>query len=78
MDLNKGEILWQVPVGEGSRAIRSHALLKGVTLPARLGSPANGGGIVTAGGLIFMAGRRLLMLLSTRATVEVWRGQLPV
>jgi glucose dehydrogenase len=78
MDLNRGEILWQVPVGEGSRAIRSHALLKGVTLPARLGSPANGGGIVTAGGLIFIGGGDgYLYTFDKSDGREVWRGQLP-
>ena len=56
IDLNNGELLWQVPLGEGSPAIRNHALLKGVTLPDRLGSPSNGGAILTGGGLIFIGG----------------------
>ena len=37
IDLNKGEIAWQVPLGEGSPAIRNHPLLKGVKLPAASG-----------------------------------------
>jgi quinoprotein glucose dehydrogenase len=37
IDLNKGEILWQVPHGEGPR---DHPLLKDLNLP-RLGSPSN-------------------------------------
>jgi len=49
IDLNKGEIAWKIPVGEGSRAVRSHPLLKDVPLPERLGSPSNGGAILTGG-----------------------------
>src|SRR5262249_17042805 len=36
IDLNKGEIAWKVPLGEGNPAIRNHPLLKGVVLPDRL------------------------------------------
>src|SRR5881396_3031364 len=53
IDLNKGEIAWRVPFGEGNPAIRTHSLLKGITLPARLGTPGNAGSIVTKGGLVF-------------------------
>jgi quinoprotein glucose dehydrogenase len=56
VDLNKGEIAWKVPFGEGSAAIRNHPLLKGVTLPDRLGTTGNMGPIVTAGGLVFIGG----------------------
>src|SRR5262249_26244441 len=38
IDLNQGDIVWRVPLGEGSAAVRNHALLKGVALPERLGS----------------------------------------
>ncbi len=54
IDLNKGEIAWRVPFGEGNPAIRTHSLLKGITLPARLGTPGNAGSIVTKGGLVFV------------------------
>lgn len=78
IDLNKGDIAWQVPVGEGSRAIRNHRLLKGAKLPDRLGSPANGGGIVTAGGLIVLGGGDGYLYAFDKADGrEVWRGQLP-
>jgi cytochrome c553 len=78
IDLNKAEILWQVPVGEGSRAIRNHPLLAGVKLPERLGSPANGGGIVTAGGLIFIGGGDgYLYAFDKTNGRELWRGELP-
>jgi quinoprotein glucose dehydrogenase len=48
IDLNRGEILWQVPHGDGPR---DHPLLKGLNLP-RLGAPSNtvlshGGPLVT-------------------------------
>ena len=56
VDLNKGEIAWKVPFGEGSPAIRQHPLLKGVTLPERLGTTGNMGPIVTAGGIVFIGG----------------------
>ena len=56
VDLNKGEIAWKVPFGEGSPAIRQHPLLKGVTLPERLGTTGNMGPIVTAGGVVFIGG----------------------
>jgi glucose dehydrogenase len=53
INLNKGEIAWRGPLGEGSAAIRRSPLLKGVTLPERLGSPSNAGVMVTKGGLVF-------------------------
>lgn len=56
VDLNQGEIAWRVPFGEGSPSIRQHPLLKGVSLPARLGTPGNTGPIVTAGGLVIIGG----------------------
>ena len=49
IDLNRGDIAWRVPFGEGSPAVRNHPLLKGLTLPARLGTPGNAGSIVTKG-----------------------------
>jgi len=78
MDLNKGELLWQVPIGEGSAAIRNHPLLKGVKLPDRLGSPANGGAILTGGGLIFIGGGDgHFYALDKNTGRELWRGKLP-
>jgi quinoprotein glucose dehydrogenase len=55
IDLNKGEIVWRVPFGDDPR-IRAHPALKGVTLPERLGAPGSAGGVVTKGGVIFVAG----------------------
>jgi quinoprotein glucose dehydrogenase len=56
IDLNRGEISWKVPFGEGSQAIRQHPLLKGVALPERLGTQGNPGPIVTRSGLVLIGG----------------------
>jgi quinoprotein glucose dehydrogenase len=79
VDLNKGEIAWRVPLGEGNAAIRNHALLKGVALPQRLGSPNNrGGAMVTASGLVFIGGGdRYFYAFDTRTGKEVWRTAIP-
>jgi quinoprotein glucose dehydrogenase len=78
IDLNKGEIVWQVPLGEGSAAIRNHPLLKGVTLPDRMGSPANGGSVLTGSGLIFIGGGDgHLYAFDKQSGQELWRGRLP-
>ena len=77
IDLNLGTLGWQVPVGEGSQAIRNHPLLKGVTLPDRLGSPANGGSLLTGGGLIFIGGGDGYFYAFERANGgEIWRTKL--
>jgi quinoprotein glucose dehydrogenase len=78
MELNKGEILWQAPLGEGSPAIRNHPLLKGVKLPDRLGSPGNGGAILTGGGLIFVGGGDgHIYAFDKNDGKELWRGKVP-
>ncbi len=78
IDLNRGEIAWQKPVGEGSPSVRNHTLLKGVALPDRLGSDTKGGAIVTASGLVFMGGGdKYLYAFDARTGREVWRGPLP-
>ena len=78
-DMNQGEIAWQVPVGEGSQTIRNHPLLKGVTLPDRLGGPsARGGPMVTKGGLVFIGGGDKYFYAFDRKTgKEVWRAPVP-
>jgi len=79
IDLNKGEIAWKVPLGEGNPAIRRHPLLKGVTLPDRLGSPNNrGGAMVTRGGLVFIGGGDgYLYAFDKKNGREVWREKIP-
>jgi quinoprotein glucose dehydrogenase len=79
IDLNKGEIAWKVPLGEGSRTIRESSLLKGVTLPDRLGSPNNrGGAMVTKGGMVFIGGGDgYLYAFDKKTGKEMWRGKIP-
>jgi glucose dehydrogenase len=67
-----------VPIGEGSDAIRKHPLLKGVTLPARLGSPVNGGGVLVTKTLLFAGGGDGWFYAFDKATgAEIWRTRLP-
>jgi quinoprotein glucose dehydrogenase len=68
IDLNKGEIAWRVPFGEGSEALRSHPMLKGLTLPARLGTPGNAGLVVTKGGLVFVGSGEPYLYAFDKAT----------
>jgi glucose dehydrogenase len=79
VDLNKGEIAWRVPLGEGSSALRTHPLLKGVKLPDRLGSPNNrGGAMVTRSGLVFIGGGdSYLYAFEAKTGREVWRAKVP-
>lgn len=46
IDLNKGEILWQVPHGETADNIRNHRMLAGVNVP-RTGRPGRVGTLIT-------------------------------
>jgi glucose dehydrogenase len=75
IDLNKGELAWKVPIGEGSQSIRNHALLKGVTLPDRLGSPnSRGGALAVKSGLVFIGGGdKYFYAFDSKTGKEVWR-----
>ncbi|HEY6361892.1 MAG TPA: PQQ-binding-like beta-propeller repeat protein, partial [Vicinamibacterales bacterium] len=79
VDLNRGEIAWRIPLGEGDPSLRNHPRLKGVTLPDRLGSPNNrGGALVTRGGLLFIGGGDgYFYAFETRTGKEVWRTKVP-
>jgi len=79
IDLNRGEIAWKVPLGEGSAAVRNHLLLKGVALPDRLGSPnSRGGAMVTKSGLVFIGGGDGYLYAFDKVTgKERWRGKVP-
>jgi quinoprotein glucose dehydrogenase len=79
IDLNKGEIAWKVPLGEGSNYIRENPLLKGVKLPERLGSPGSkGSAMVTKGSLVFIGGGDgYLYAFDKKTGKEVWRGKIP-
>ena len=56
IDLNRGEIAWKVPFGEGSALILAHPLLRDVELPERLGTSGSNGPMATASGLVFIGG----------------------
>jgi quinoprotein glucose dehydrogenase len=74
IDLNTGDIAWQVPAGEG-RHIKDHPALKGLTLPARVGSPHPAGVIVTKAGLVFGGGGDpALYAYDAKTGTELWRG----
>ena len=79
IDLNKGEIAWKVPLGEGSAELRNHPLLKGVALPGRLGSPnSRGGAMVTKSGLVVIGGGDgYLYAFDKTNGKEIWRGKVP-
>jgi quinoprotein glucose dehydrogenase len=79
IDLNKGEIAWRVPLGEGNQALRNHPLLRGVALPDRLGSPNNrGGALVTRSGLVFIGGGDgYFYAFDTKSGREMWRTKIP-
>jgi quinoprotein glucose dehydrogenase len=79
IDLNKGEIAWKSPLGEGPASMRNNPLLQGVTLPDRLGNANNHGGVlVTKSGLAFVAaGDSYVYAFDKKTGKEVWRGRLP-
>jgi quinoprotein glucose dehydrogenase len=77
IDLNRGEIAWQVPFGDAPE-IRSLPALKGVPLPDRLGAVGPPGAIVTKSGLIFVGGNDMaLSAFDTMNGRELWRYVLP-
>jgi len=55
INLNTGDHVWQVPVGD-TPSVRNHPMLKGVALPEKLGASGAPGSIVTRGGLVFSTG----------------------
>jgi quinoprotein glucose dehydrogenase len=79
INLKTGEIAWKVPLGEGSAALRNNPLLRGVTLPDRLGSPnSKGGALVVKSGLVFIGGGDAYLYAFDKMTgKEIWRGKVP-
>jgi quinoprotein glucose dehydrogenase len=72
IDLNKGEHVWQVPVGD-DETVRKHKALANVALPKRLGSVGATGPIVTKGGLLFLSGGDdALYALDKSTGEELW------
>lgn len=81
IDLNAGEHVWQVPLGD-SPQIRNHPLLQGLEIPL-LGVkkwPPHGifaGPLVTSGGLVFISGGAFELYGIDKANGEtLWAGDL--
>ncbi len=76
IDLATGDTLWDEPLGEarknGPWGIPSY-------LPIPIGTPNNGGPVVTAGGLIFIAAATddLIRAIDIRTGRVVWEDTLP-
>jgi quinoprotein glucose dehydrogenase len=78
IDMNRGEIVWRVPLGVGSAFLRNHPALKGVILPERLGGDGAGSAMVTGGGLLFVGGsQNTLFAFDKRTGQEIWFEKLP-
>jgi quinoprotein glucose dehydrogenase len=67
IDADTGDVKWSVPMGQIDHA------------PAALGSPALGGPIVTAGGVVFLGGTFDSAIRAYDVTngKELWKGELP-
>ena len=81
IDLNAGEHVWQIPLGD-SPAIRNHPLLRDLELPP-LGitkQPPHGvfaGPLATGGGLVFISGGGFKLYAIDKANGEtLWEGDL--
>ncbi len=73
IDMDSGKIRWQIPIGQIKRF--------GITIPAAFGwgSPHIGGPVVTASGLIFVAGTmdEKIRALDVQTGEELWQAKLP-
>ncbi len=74
IDLDTGEKHWEVPFGEVPALVEA-----GLPDVERLGSPAVGGPMITAGGLVFIGAAMddFLRAYDVDTGEEVWRGALP-
>jgi quinoprotein glucose dehydrogenase len=71
IDLNKGEILWQVPLGEFEELTK-----RGIP---KTGTENYGGPVATAGGLIFIAASKdgYIRAFDKDTGTELWKHKLP-
>ena len=76
IDLKSGQTLWDRPLGTG-RANGPWGIRSG--LPIDIGTPNNGGSVVTAGGLIFIAAATddLIRAIDIKTGKVVWQDVLP-
>ena len=72
VDLDRGEILWQRPLG-------TVADLVGLPIYWEVGTPNLGGPLVTGGGLVFVGAAMddFLRAFDLASGAELWRGRLP-
>jgi len=76
IDLRTGKTLWDRPLGSARRngpfGVASH-------LPIEIGTPNNGGAVVTAGGLVFVAATtdNLIRAIDLKTGKTVWQDALP-
>jgi quinoprotein glucose dehydrogenase len=76
IDLSTGKTLWDEPLGE---ARRNGPFGIPSMLPITIGTPNNGGALVTAGGLIFIAAATddLIRAIDIKTGKVLWQDQLP-
>jgi quinoprotein glucose dehydrogenase len=72
VDLAQGKIRWQIPLGDMGALAKNHP-------PLPLGSVSLGGPIITASGLVFIAGTidSFIRAFDTETGKELWKAQLP-
>ncbi len=79
IDLNVGEHVWQIPLGDAPQ-VRNHPLLRDLDLPPLgKGPPEHGGSgpAVTAGGLVFISGGNPnIYAFDTASGETLWTGDL--
>jgi quinoprotein glucose dehydrogenase len=76
IDLKSGTTLWDRPLG---KATRNGPFRIPSMLPLDIGTPNNGGPVVTAGGLIFIAAAtdNLIRAIDIKSGKTVWSDELP-
>jgi quinoprotein glucose dehydrogenase len=76
IDLATGRTLWDRPLG---KALRNGPFGVPTMLPLDIGTPNNGGSVVTAGGLVFIAAAtdNLIRAIDIRTGETVWSDKLP-
>jgi quinoprotein glucose dehydrogenase len=79
VSLVTGRRLWEVPLGDARRALQLAGYPHADSVPPQTGTSVLGGPIVTAGGLVFIAGTRdnYLRAFDIESGAELWRGELP-
>jgi quinoprotein glucose dehydrogenase len=79
IDLNRGEMAWQIPNGDTPPSVRNHPLLKGVSLP-KTGSPSRAGLLVTKT-LLFAGegyeGQPKFRAYDKKTGATVWEADIP-